>query len=73
MFQLRAEFDDFCRIFFDDFHDSGIYSWEFLYNLHLNKDQIWSTYLKNLEKVGKSRESRLKKKRESAEDNKTNE
>eukprot|EP01127_Copromyxa_protea_P000056 TRINITY_DN10048_c0_g1_i1.p1 TRINITY_DN10048_c0_g1~~TRINITY_DN10048_c0_g1_i1.p1 ORF type:complete len:160 (-),score=38.10 TRINITY_DN10048_c0_g1_i1:74-553(-) len=42
-------------IVFDDFHDSGIYSWEFLYNLHTHQEEIWKNYLNDLEKAGKSR------------------
>lgn len=52
-----------CSIFFDDFHDSGIYSWDFLHNLYLEKDTIMDTYLKNLEKEGKSRFPPEKKKK----------
>lgn len=34
------------RISFDDGHDSGIFSWEYLYELGSKKDQIWEAYLK---------------------------
>ena len=44
------------RIKFDDLHDTGIYSWQYLYHLGLNKDEIWSDYLKNLEENGLSRD-----------------
>ena len=44
------------RIKFDDLHDAGIYSWQYLYHLGLNKDEIWSDYLKNLEEKGLSRD-----------------
>ena len=44
------------RIKFDDLHDTGIYSWQYLYHLGLNKDEIWSDYLKNLEEKGLSRD-----------------
>ncbi len=44
------------RIKFDDLHDTGIFSWQYLYHLGLNKDEIWSDYLKNLEKNGMSRD-----------------
>ena len=44
------------RIKFDDLHDTGIYSWQYLYQLGLNKDEIWSDYLKNLEEKGLSRD-----------------
>ena len=44
------------RIKFDDLHDTGIFSWQYLYHLGLNKDKIWSDYLKNLEEKGLSRD-----------------
>ena len=44
------------RIKFDDLHDTGIYSWQYLYHLGLNKGEIWSDYLKNLEEKGLSRD-----------------
>ena len=44
------------RIKFDDLHDTGIFSWQYLYHLGLNKDEIWSDYLKNLEEKGLSRD-----------------
>ncbi|MGB1360643.1 MAG: gamma-butyrobetaine hydroxylase-like domain-containing protein [Alphaproteobacteria bacterium] len=44
------------RISFDDMHDSGIYSWEYLYDLGENFDAYWDMYLKRLEKENKSRQ-----------------
>ena len=44
------------RIKFDDLHDTGIFSWQYLYHLGLNKNEIWSDYLKNLEEKGLSRD-----------------
>ena len=44
------------RIKFDDLHDTGIYSWDTLYAFGKNRKDIWETYLKSLEKAGKSRE-----------------
>ena len=41
---------------FDDLHDSGIYSWETLYDFGENGDAIWAEYEKNLEANGLSRE-----------------
>ena len=41
---------------FDDLHDTGIYSWDTLYAFGKNRKDIWETYLKSLEKAGKSRE-----------------
>jgi DUF971 family protein len=44
------------RIHFDDLHDTGIYSWSYLYELGLNRDQRWVDYLVALEANGLSRE-----------------
>lgn len=41
---------------FDDLHDSGIYTWDFLYNMGENQDAIWTNYLKELESAGMSRD-----------------
>lgn len=37
---------------FDDGHDTGIYSWETLYDMGKNRDRYWQQYLENLEKAG---------------------
>jgi DUF971 family protein len=34
------------RIGFDDGHDSGLYSWAYLYKLGAEKDRIWAEYLR---------------------------
>ena len=44
------------RIKFDDLHDTGIFSWQYLYRLGRHKDEIWADYLNNLEANGLSRE-----------------
>ncbi len=44
------------RLVFDDLHDSGIYSWEFLYQLALEQPQRWQDYLNALASKGLSRE-----------------
>jgi DUF971 family protein len=33
------------KIRFDDLHDTGIFSWAYLYELGSKKDQIWQDYL----------------------------
>ena len=33
------------RIAFDDGHDSGLYSWEYLHRLGTEEQEIWATYL----------------------------
>jgi len=44
-------------LFFDDGYDSGIYSWETLYELGKNYHSNWDNYLNKLEKYGLQRES----------------
>lgn len=41
---------------FSDGHDSGIYSWDYLYDLGANQDALWQRYLERLEEAGASRE-----------------
>jgi DUF971 family protein len=42
---------------FDDGHDSGIYTWEYLHELGKYKDALWHEYLSKLEAAGASREA----------------
>ena len=44
------------RLKFDDLHDTGIYSWSYLYTLGEEMEQRWTTYLAALEDRGLSRE-----------------
>ncbi|MFM8680931.1 MAG: gamma-butyrobetaine hydroxylase-like domain-containing protein [Alphaproteobacteria bacterium] len=44
------------RIRFDDLHDSGIFSWQYLRELGENQDKVWSEYLASLEARGLSRD-----------------
>ena len=44
------------RIVFDDRHDTGIYSWQLLYQLGQSRDQLWRHYLAALEANGLSRD-----------------
>ena len=41
---------------FSDGHASGIYSWDYLYELGVNHDRLWAEYLAALEAAGASRE-----------------
>jgi len=40
---------------FDDGHDTGIYSWETLYDMGKNKDKYWQEYLQKLAAAGHKR------------------
>ena len=44
------------RPIFSDGHDSGLYSWDLLHNLGVNRDQLWLAYLKRLEQAHASRD-----------------
>ena len=44
------------RIKFDDMHDTGIYSWQYLHELGQNKDTVWLDYLTALAASGQSRD-----------------
>ncbi len=44
------------RLKFDDMHDTGIFSWEYLYEMNRNKDQLWADYLAALDEKGLSRD-----------------
>jgi DUF971 family protein len=41
---------------FSDGHDSGLYSWDMLYNLGVHRDELWQTYLDRLHAEGASRD-----------------
>ena len=42
---------------FTDGHDTGIYSWETLYDLGMNVDEYWADYISRLEAAGHTRKS----------------
>jgi DUF971 family protein len=44
------------RITFDDFHDTGIFTWDYLHTLGHEKDVRWQGYLDELAAKGFSRE-----------------
>jgi DUF971 family protein len=41
---------------FSDGHNTGIYTWDYLYWLGQNSENLWREYLQRLEKAGASRE-----------------
>ncbi len=43
------------RLVFDDGHDTGIYSWETLYELGMNQEENQQEYLKQLQAIGYER------------------
>lgn len=44
------------RITFDDFHDTGIFTWNYLHTLSHEKDKRWQEYLDELAQKGMSRD-----------------
>jgi len=46
------------RLSFDDLHDTGIFSWQYLRQIGEEKDRIWGEYLAALEAQGLSRDPR---------------
>jgi len=43
-------------IVFDDMHDTGIYSWDYLYDLGDKQEDRWREYIGNLARLGLSRD-----------------
>jgi len=41
---------------FDDLHDTGIYTWDLLYDYGQRQDQLWQDYLKAIDEQGLSRD-----------------
>ncbi|MFQ5488643.1 MAG: gamma-butyrobetaine hydroxylase-like domain-containing protein, partial [Gammaproteobacteria bacterium] len=40
------------RLCFDDGHDTGLYSWDLLYDLGRRRDELWQQYLARLAEAG---------------------
>ncbi len=45
------------RIRFDDGHDSGLFTWDYLYHLGTDQESLWQAYLQALSERGLSRDS----------------
>ena len=43
------------RLLFDDGHDTGLFTWKYLYELGSEREARWLIYLKRLETAGVSR------------------
>jgi len=44
------------RLVFSDGHDTGLYTWDFLYHLACHQDELWLDYLQRLDEAGLSRD-----------------
>ena len=53
--ELQAVGNYAIRILFDDGHDTGIYSWSYLRELHDNFDAFWQNYIDELKESNASR------------------
>jgi DUF971 family protein len=40
------------RLLFDDGHDTGLYTWKYLYELGTEREQRWLKYLQRVERAG---------------------
>ena len=44
------------RLIFDDGHDTGLYSWDYLYELGCDREKLWAEYIERLTAEGGSRD-----------------
>lgn len=44
------------QLVFSDGHDSGLYSWDYLYDLGVNQAALWQNYLERMQEAGARRE-----------------
>jgi len=44
------------RLVFSDGHNTGLYSWRYLHEITLRKEELWSGYLEELAAAGASRD-----------------
>lgn len=44
------------KLIFDDGHDSGLYTWEYLHDLAHRQQEYWDKYLQQLADAGESRD-----------------
>lgn len=44
------------KLTFSDGHDTGLYSWDYLYDLGMHQQEYWQTYLNRLAAAGVTRE-----------------
>jgi DUF971 family protein len=49
------------RLVFDDMHSTGIYSWDYLYELGRDQDKRWASYLEDLAAKTLSRDPAVRK------------
>ncbi|WP_271271899.1 DUF971 domain-containing protein [Aliamphritea hakodatensis] len=47
------------KIIYDDGHDSGLYTWDYLYELCTNQQAYWDKYLQDLADAGETRNNNM--------------
>lgn len=47
------------KLTFDDGHNTGLYSWDYLYDLGRNESSYWQSYLDKLTSAGKTRDPEI--------------
>ena len=55
--QLEPSGNYALKIYFDDGHDSGLFTWDYLYQLATEQDEHWQDYLNRLQQAGYQRTS----------------
>lgn len=45
------------QLVFSDGHDSGLYSWDYFYDIGVNQEALWKRYLERMAEAGASREA----------------
>ena len=48
------------RLIFDDGHDTGLFTWNYLYELGAGKESLWQSYLDRLQAAGYARQPAAK-------------
>ena len=44
------------KLTFDDGHDSGLFTWDYLYQLSVRQETLWADYLAELKAAGRTRD-----------------
>ncbi len=55
--QLEPSGNYALKVHFDDGHNSGLFTWNYLYTLGKNYEENWQAYLAKLEAAGQSRKA----------------
>lgn len=53
---IEAQGNYALRLIFSDGHDSGLFTWDYLYQLCTQFESLWQTYLDELHRAGKFRD-----------------